>query len=84
MSASDAGPLLDAKSVCVSLTIPLSTLKGMARRGDYPELLHVSRGIYRVRRIDHESWMAARWTGAEMAREELAAERIRAELLGRG
>jgi hypothetical protein len=75
--------LLDAKAVADDLGIPLEQLKRMARRGEYPELLHVTRGAYRVRKTDHDAWEAARWTKAEMAREELMAERAR-ELLLKG
>ncbi|MFY9341145.1 MAG: hypothetical protein WAT39_01560 [Planctomycetota bacterium] len=75
--------LLDARFVTRELGITLPVLRRMSRKGEYPELLHVTRGVYRVRRVDHESWMAARWTSAEVAREELQAERARAALLGR-
>lgn len=72
--------LLDAGKVASDLGITLRVLRNMARRREYPELLHVTRGVYRVRRTDHEAWMEARWTSAEMAREELQAERMRAAL----
>ena len=75
---------LDAAVVARSIGVSLRTLQGMARRGDYPELLHVMRGVYRVRRTDHEAWLAGRMTRAEMAREELQAERVKAAVGGRG
>jgi hypothetical protein len=76
--------LMDATEVCDELSIKLSTLRRMADRGEYPELLHVTRGIYRVRRVDHEAWKAGRWTSAEKARSFLMHERARAILLGKG
>lgn len=69
---------LDASVIATELGIDLAALRRMARRGEYPELLHVSRGVYRVRRVDHESWIEGRMTKSEMAREELVAERMRA------
>jgi hypothetical protein len=75
---------LDAKQVADDLGIKLDQLKRIARRREYPELLHVTRGVYRVRKTDHEAWEAARWTSAEMAREELAAERAREAILKGG
>jgi len=71
---------IDAAEVAASLGISLGLLRRMSRRKEYPELLHVTRGTYRVRRIDHEAWESARMTSAEMAREELQAERDRAAL----
>lgn len=53
----------------------------MAAKGEYPELLHVTRGAYRVRASEHEAWMASRWTKAEQARADLAWERVRAQIL---
>lgn len=69
---------LDAKQVAESLGITLASLQRMARRREFPELLHVSRGVYRVRRTDYEAWESGRMTSAEQARAELAAERMRA------
>lgn len=76
--------LLDAKDVAAELRVTLAALKRMARRREYPELLHVTRGEYRVRRSDHEAFKAARWTSAEMAREELQAQRDKEALGARG
>ncbi len=73
---------LDAKTIATSLDVTLEALKRMARRREFPELLHVTRGTYRVRRTDYEAWESARMTSAEMAREELAAERMRAACAG--
>lgn len=73
---------LDAKTIATSLGITLAALQRMARRRDFPELLHVTRGVYRVRRTDYEAWESGRMTSAEMAREELAAERMRAACAG--
>lgn len=69
---------LDAKHVAAELGVKLEALQRMARRREFPELLHVTRGEYRVRRTDYEAWEQARMTSSEMAREELAAERMRA------
>jgi hypothetical protein len=74
--------LLDARDVAKRLKITVPTLRAMARRGEYPELLHVTRLRYLVRKADHEAWMEGRWTSAEVAREELKAERMRAAALG--
>ncbi|MGE3171193.1 MAG: hypothetical protein AB7O97_01125 [Planctomycetota bacterium] len=54
----------------------------MAERREYPELLHVTRGQYRVRRSDHQAWKDGRWTLAERERADLQWERMRAKLLG--
>ena len=53
---------LDAAAVAEDLGIGLGMLRRMARRGEYPELLHVSRGVYRVLRVDHEAWVSGRMT----------------------
>lgn len=74
-------PYILADDVCAELRIGLAALKRMARRGEYPELLHVTRGAYRVLRTDHEAWKQGRTTSAEQARAELMAERAKAELL---
>lgn len=74
--------LLDAAQVARELLITLSKLRRMAAAGDYPELLRVSRGCYRVRRADHEAWMAGRWTMAESARAEIEWWRVKAQMLG--
>ncbi len=69
---------IDAKEVATSLGIELAALRRMARKREFPELLHVSHGVYRVRRTDYEAWESGRMTSAEMAREEIQAERMRA------
>jgi hypothetical protein len=81
--ATDRRDWLNASQIAETLDIEFAALKRMSRRGEFPELLHVSRGVYRVRRADYEAWEAARMTTAEMAREELQAERIKAQLAGR-
>jgi hypothetical protein len=73
---------LDASTIAASLGVDLAVLKRMARRREFPELLHVTRGVYRVRRTDYEAWESARMTSAEMAREELQAARDREALAG--
>ena len=75
--------LLDARAVATELLITVPRLRRMAERGDYPELLHVDRGAYRVRRVDHEAWKQGRWTNAEKARTELLCERAREAVLRR-
>ena len=62
----------------------LGKLQRMARAGQFPEMLHVSRGEYRVPQLDYESWKASRWTSAEKAREEMQFERDKAALARRG
>jgi hypothetical protein len=69
--------LINASIVAKTLQITLPRLRKMSRKGEYPELLHVTRGRYLVRRSDHEAWMSARWTSAECARAELVAERAK-------
>lgn len=73
---------LDARDVAMELHIKLATLRRMAARGEYPELIHVTRGQYRVLRSSHEAWLAGRTTSAVLARAELMLERARAELMG--
>lgn len=74
---------LNASDIAASLGVDLAVIKRMARKGEFPELLHVTRGTYRVRRVDYESWEQARMTSSEAAREELRAERIKMQLAGR-
>lgn len=73
---------LNASAIAEALDIEFAALKRMARRREFPELLRVSRGVYRVRRTDYEAWEAARMTSAQMAREELTAERMRGATRG--
>lgn len=80
MSTTNLSALLDARDVCADLSIKLAKLRAMAERGEFPELLHVTRGEYRVRRTDYEAWQAGRWTRAEMARSELEWHRMQREL----
>ena len=82
MAMASSHELLDAKAVAEELLIPFAQLQRMARRGEYPELLNVTRGVYRVRKTDHQAWMQSRWTRAQMASDELEAERMRAALGG--
>ncbi len=83
------GRLLDARDVAAELFpkmtpgAALRRLRGMAERGEYPELLHVTRGEYRVRTTDHEAWEQGRWTLTEKARADLAWERAREKLSAR-
>lgn len=74
---------IDVDDVAEELGITKALLRRMARKREFPELLHVTRGKYRVRRTDYEAWLQGRMTGAEMAREEIAAERMRAAVAGR-
>jgi hypothetical protein len=76
--------LLDARDVAKQLLIRLPTLRHMAERGEYPQLLHVCRGQYRVRRTDHEAWLAGRWTKAEQEMADFHAARIEASILEDG
>ena len=76
-------PLLDARDVATQLKLPLARLRRMAERGEYPELLRVTRGEWRVRASDHEAWVAGNWTSALMARSELLMERARAAMVER-
>ena len=73
--------LLDAADVARALLISVSTLRRMSDRREYPPLLRVTRGQYRVRRQDHEDWLAANWTEGRQARAELLAEHARYLLL---
>lgn len=75
-------PYLDARTVAAELGIKLATLKRMSERREFPELLHVTRGEYRVLRSDYEAWRQGRTTSAVLARAELLLERARAELMG--
>lgn len=73
--------LLDAAEVAQSLLVTLSQLRRMSERREYPELLRVTRGVYRVRRQDHEAWMEQNWTEARKARADLLAEQAKYLLL---
>ena len=75
--------LIDAQAVAECLGIKLDMLRRMASRREYPELLHVTRGIYRVRRIDHEAWMEGRWTFAEEAAARLTVEAVKGKVVNR-
>lgn len=73
---------LTAAEVCAELRIKLAVLKRMSARGEFPEMLHVTRGEFRVLRADFAAWKAGRTTSAVLARAELQLERARAELMG--
>jgi len=80
---------LDARDVARELLLTdrqgrpsVDRLRRMAERREYPELLHVTRGEYRVRRADHEAWVQGRMTMAEQARAELQWYRVREKLTG--
>ena len=75
-------PYLDARTAAAELLVSLPVLKRMSQRGEFPELLHVSRGSYRVLRSDFEAWKQGRTTSAVVARATLLLEKARAELLG--
>jgi hypothetical protein len=86
MAATD---FLDARDVAAQLLLlnrrgkpDVARLRRLAERGEYPELLHVCQGQYRVRRSDHEAWMAARMTKAELEQAEFDAARIAATVGG--
>lgn len=66
---------IDARTVCAELGITLDTLKAMSLRGDYPELLRVTRGAYRVLRSEHEAWLTS-----SGIRHQKAASRLTARL----
>lgn len=77
--------LIDARDAAAELKLArgVPQLRRMAERREYPELLHVARGEYRVRLEDHEAFIAGRWTSVEKARADLQWERAR-ELLLKG
>lgn len=77
-----ASPYIDARTAAAELLVSLPVLKRMAERGEFPELLHVTRGQWRVLRSDYEAWRQGRTTSAVLARAELMLERARAELMG--
>lgn len=78
----DLPELLDASHVASWLGISLPALRRMSARGDYADLLRVSRGVYRVRRVDHDAWIAERWTSAEKAADDMRAQTMRAAVRG--
>lgn len=75
-------PYIDARVVADELLITLTKLRRMSRRGEYPDLLHVTRGQWRVLRTDHEAWKHGRTVSAEAARAELMHERAKEALEG--
>lgn len=75
--------LLDAQAVADCLGIKLEALRRMAARREYPELLHVTRGVYRVRLVDHQAWLEGRWTLAEAASAQVKREAIRGVVVNR-
>jgi hypothetical protein len=83
---SPRGNFLDAAAVADELLIPLAKLRSLSRKGQYPPLLEIAPRCYRVRREDHDAWVASRWTHAVAARAELAWFRVRDQLnrAGRG
>lgn len=80
----EGSDLLDVRPICRRLGIKVARLRSMAERGEFPELLHVDRGEYRVNRVDYEAWFEGRWTQAEKARADLQWERERERMLQRG
>lgn len=85
MSTAEQREWLDAAEIADTLKVRggVSRLRLLAKRGKFPELLHVDRGEYRVRRVDYEAWERGNMTSAEAARDELHAERVRAATMGR-
>lgn len=75
--------LLDAQAVADCLGIKLEALRRMAARREYPELLHVTRGVYRVRLVDHQAWLEGRWTLAEAAAADLTIAAVKGEVRNR-
>jgi hypothetical protein len=73
--------LIDAKLACRYLSVSLSSLRRMAINREFPELLHIRRGVYRIRKRELESWLQSRWTFAELDNAALRAAQIRDELL---
>lgn len=55
---------LDASEIATDLGVSIDRLRGMARRGSFPEMLRVDRGVYRVRKLAYEAWERSRMTGA--------------------
>jgi hypothetical protein len=72
--------LRDLRDIAAELLLPAAQIRAMVRRGEYPELLRVARGEYRVRVADHEAWKAGRWTGVEMAKQQIAAAFVKGAL----
>jgi predicted DNA-binding transcriptional regulator AlpA len=75
--------LLDAREVARTLGVSVRRLEQLAKRSEFPELLRIGRGQYRLRRTDYEAWYRAAWTKEREARADLLAEQIRHELLRR-
>lgn len=73
---------MDAADAASELLVTVDRLRKMASKRQFPELLRVAKGTYRLRRSDYEAWKAARWTAAEEARAELEWHRIRQSLTG--
>ena len=67
-------PYIDARAAAAELLVSLPVLKRMAAKREYPEMLFVSRGQYRVLRAAHESWKASRTIGAVTASAASAVE----------
>jgi len=66
----------------MELLVTLPTLRRMSKRGEYPDMLHVTRGQWRVLRTDHEAWKQGRTVSAESARAELMHERAKEAMEG--
>lgn len=76
------GEWIDCREVADELDLKggVALLRRMALRGEFPELLHVTYGEYRVRRQDYAIWQASRMTSGEVARAKLQEARIRQAL----
>lgn len=73
----DLPEMLDAVQVAKTLGVSIQRLVRMAERGEYPDLVCVSRGVYRIERAEHEMWVASRRATARAARAVIAAARVR-------
>jgi hypothetical protein len=81
----DLAKTIDAIDVARQLGVSIKRLVRMAELGQYPELIHVTRGVYRVELSAHEMWVESRRSTACAARAELlhakATEALRRRVL---
>lgn len=74
--------MIDCASIAKSFGIKLAKLLRMSERGDYPDILRVSRGCYRVNEAAHERWLEQNMLRRRATIAKLVQARIKSRLRG--
>lgn len=77
------GEFVSLRAVAAELCTTPAHLRRMARAGDFPPLLRVTRKHYVVGREAFAAWKAGRWTTEATARAAIVAEAVRGGVTNR-